>query len=182
MTVNGSTIGEGEDVAITATLFNPLPQNNNVSVSSDWPFYGLSMYDENWPPCAYYSPLELVVLEGNYSLSQMRETPTGPLFEDSCMESYTINSFNFQPDNDSVYVTGKSSESLNVSTYGPVDASVTVTTNGYWDNSSSIAYSPDYGSSGLGFLAAQHPFVPGVYTIAVGDEWGELVVFHLTVE
>jgi hypothetical protein len=181
MTVNGTTIGEGEDVAITATLFNSLSQNDNVSTSSNWPFYGLSIYNENWPPCAYYSPLELVVLKGSYSLSQMREIGTGPLFEDSCMESSSYISFDFQPNNDSAYVTGSYSVTGNVSTYGPVNASVTLTTNGYWDNSSSIAYPPEYGSSEYGFLAAQHPFVPGVYTIAIGDEWGELVVSHLTV-
>jgi hypothetical protein len=39
--------------------------------------------------------------------------------------------------------------------------------------------------AGLGqynFLAAQHSFVQGVYTVAVADEWGQLDVVHLTVE
>lgn len=183
MTVNGTTIGEGEDVTITATLFNPLLQNNNVSTTSNWPFYGLLMFNKNWPPCGYYSPIELVVLTGNYSSGQIRSMSTGGSPGLMCYEFTSYISFNFSPDSDSVYVTGIWSVSGNASTYGPVNASVTVTTNGYWDNSGSMAYSVAY--SGLGNynqFPAEHPFAEGVYTIAIGDEWGQLVVIHVTVE
>jgi hypothetical protein len=179
--VNGTTIGVGEALAITAIVFNPLPQNDNLSTSTDWPFHGLFMYNQNWPPCGYYPPFEVTVLAGNYSVSQLRSTGTEAVLGAACMESTTYTGFNFLTESNMVNVTGMYSEAAGPEVFGPVNASVTVTTNGYWDNSSSIAYPPAYGSSEYDFVAAQHSFVPGVYTIAVGDEWGELVVIHLTV-
>lgn len=182
VSVNGTTIHEGGNVAITATLVNTLDQNNNVSTSYKWPFYGLLMFNQNWPPCVYYSPFELVVLRGNYSSGQLIAMGPGGGPGYGCMEDWAISSFMFEPNSDLTYFTA-SWGVTRISTSGPVNTSVTVTTNGYWDNSSSLTYPTPY--AGLGqynFLAAQHSFVQGVYTVAVADEWGQLDVVHLTVE
>jgi hypothetical protein len=180
--VNGTTIKEGEDLAITATLFNTLNQNNKVSTTYKWPFYGLMMFSQSWPPCGIFSPLELLVLKGNFSSAQLMAM-SREYGSYACMEHTTYFYFIFAPNGDLVNVTGSYSVNGNVSTSGPIEASVRVTTNGYWDNTSGLSYPTTYVSSGnYDFLPAPHSFVQGVYTVAVADEWGQVDVIHLTVE
>jgi len=100
-----------------------------------------------------------------------------------CYEYENLRSFRFEPTSGLAYVASIYSETGSVSVAGPQSASVTVSTNGYWDNNTLLYLPSSYTSTGnYGFLKAQHPFVAGVYTIAVGDEWGQLVVFHVTVD
>ena len=184
VSVNGTTMAEGDDVAITATLFSsPIGQDNIVSPSDNWPVYGLLMFNQNFPPCLFHSPFELVVLKGDYSSSQLMAMGSTGTPAYTCMENTYVIGFTFAPNSTLARITSLYDVTDGISTYGPVNASVTVTTNGYWDNSSSMAYSVAY--SGLGNynqFPAEHPFVEGVYTIAIGDEWGQLVVIHITVE
>ena len=182
--VNGTTMAKGDEMAITATLFNsPIGQDNSIAPSYNWPIYGLLMFNQNFPPCQLYSPFELVVLKGNYTSDQLMAMgpPGTPSY--MCAETTNIIAFTFYPNSASTRVTGLYDVTDSISTYGPINASVTLATNGYWDNSSSLAYPVEY--SGLGdysFLSAQHPFIQGVYTVAVADEWGQLDIIHITVE
>jgi len=184
---NGTTIKVGQELAVTATLFNPLGQNYNISTNNHWSFNGLLMFSPTWPYCYFYSPFELLVLKGNFSVSGVISTAenigpnaTSGMF---CYEHKDYSSFRFEPTSGSVYVASRYSVTGNVSVIGPQNASVTVSTNGYWDNNTSLSYPSSYASTGnYAFLEAQHPFVEGVYTIAVGDEWGQLVVIHVTVD
>jgi len=182
LSVNGTTISEGENVSITATLFNTLNQSNEAYVSYNWPLRGLLMFSQSWPPCGYYSPVELMVLKGNYSLDQLKAMGPGGTPALGCMEDMAFTHFMFEPHSDSVNVTESWSVTGEVYTYGPVSASMTVATNGYWDLNGSLSYPTSY--AGLGhfdFLPAQHVFLPGVYTVATADEWGQMTVVHLTV-
>jgi hypothetical protein len=182
LSVNGTTINEGQNLAITATLLNVLGQNNSVAISDNWPIQGLLMFNNDWPPCYYYSPVELVVLKGNYTQSQLLAMGPGRSPNFGCFEDSVISHLKFEPNGDLVYVTSTYSVTGDISTYGPLNASVTVTTDGYWDNSINLIYPTPYASLGqYNFLAAQHSFVQGVYTVAVGDEWGQLDVVHLIV-
>ena len=183
LSVNGTDIREGENVTITATLLNTLSRNNNVSTNNDWPFYGLQMFNPSWPPCWVYSPFELVVLKGNFSLTQIEGMGPGGSPNVNCFDSQNYLYFVFEPDGDLVNVTISNLFGSGFQKLSPVNASVSVTTNGYWDNSSSLTYPTPYvGLGQYNFLAAQHSFVQGVYTVAVADEWGQLDVVHLTVE
>jgi hypothetical protein len=182
LSVNGTTISVGEKVAITATLFNTLNQSNEAYVSYNWPLHGLLMFSQSWPPCGYYSPIEMVVLKGNYSSDQLEAMGPGGTPGLMCMENTAFMHFVFEPSSDSVYVTDSYSVTGSVSTYGPVSASMTVATNGYWDLNSSLSYPTSYAGLGhFNFLPAQHAFVPGVYTVVIADEWGQLAVVHVTV-
>jgi hypothetical protein len=180
---NGTTIREGQNLAINATLFNTQSQSLLVSTTYDWPIAGLLMFSQNWPPCGYYSPLELIVLRGNFTPNELKAMGPGSTPGLGCFEHQDYVSFRFEPSSNVVYVTGSWSVTGNVSTHGPQRASITVTVNGYWDNGSSLNYPTSYVSSGdFDFLAAQHPFVKGVYTIAVADEWGQLSAIYVKVE
>ena len=189
VSTNGTTIRAGQELAVTATLFNPSGQDYNISTSSQWPFNGLLMFSQSWPFCYFYSPFELLVLKGNFSVSGVMLTvqsigpnTTSGMF---CFEESGYSSFRFEPSSDVVHVAGSFSVGGRSSTsvIGPQNASITLSTNGYWDNNTLLSYPSSYTSSGnYSFLQAGHPFVEGVYTIAVGDEWGQLAVIHITVE
>ena len=177
----------GQELAVTATLFNPSSQGYNITTGNRWPFNGLLMFSQTWPYCGFYSPIELLVLKGNFSVSGVIATAqtigpntTSGMF---CFEQGNYQNFRFEPSSDSVYVASRYSVTGNVSVIGPQNASLTVSTNGYSDNNTLLSYPSSYTSTGnYAFLEAQHPFVEGVYTIAVGDEWGQLVVIHVTVD
>jgi hypothetical protein len=188
VSTNGTTIKVRQELAISATLYNPLGQNYNISTNNLWPFNGLLMFSQTWPYCYFYSPIELLVLKGNFSVSGVISTAesigpntTSGMF---CFEHADYRSFRFEPSSDLVYVAGLFSILGNAPTsvVGPQNASITVSTNGYWENDTYLSYPSSFSSGNYSFLEAQHPFVEGVYTIAVGDEWGQLVVIHVTVE
>jgi len=57
------------------------------------------------------------------------------------------------------------------------------TTNGYWDLANQSQLNPPV----LGMQIPPRPpiptpFVPGAYTLAVSDEWGQAAVLHFTVK
>jgi len=188
VSTNGTTINVGQELAVTATLFNPSGQNYNVSASYNWPFNGLLMFGQSWPYCYYYSPIELLVLKGNFSASEVVSTAENigpkPTSGASCFEHEDYTSFRFEPSSDLVYVASLYSVTGNtpLPVAGPQNASITVSTDGYWDNNTTLAYPSSYASGNYSFLEAQHQFVEGVYTVAVADEWGQLAVIHVTVE
>jgi hypothetical protein len=176
--VNHTRLITGEKVAITAILFNTSDQKNNISVSYNFPFYGLGMWNENWPAC-WGSPFELIVLKGNFSSAALRAMGPGGVPGVTCYGGKGFTHFVFDPDGE--YLNQYAGTDL-LSYSGPVTASVTVTTNGYWDNGSRPTYPSSYcTTSGCGFLAAAHSFMLGVYTVAVADEWGQIDVVHIAV-
>ena len=184
ISVNGTTINEGEKLAITATIFNTLHSYSTVLPKDSWPFRGLLMFSGNWPPCEYHSPFEIVVLKGNYSGEQVRALDPGSVPEGTCKESWTIENLNFTANSDMVLVVARSISlpGYGIRTSGPVSVSITLTTNGYWVVSGLLSYPTSYGGGEYSYLPAPHPFTKGAYTIAVGDEWGQVDVVHLTVE
>lgn len=184
LSTNATVIHLGDRLAITANLHNDLNQTNEISVGYHWPFLGILMFNQNWPPCGIFSPLELVVLKGNYSTSEIVGMGPGSSPSYLCMEDTEYFSFSFAPSSSQSLVTGRYSESTSNETIGPYNTSLTVATNGYWIlNGSQPTYPTSY--SGLGnynFLPAPQSFAPGIYTVAVADEWGQLAIMHLTVE
>jgi hypothetical protein len=70
-------------------------------------------------------------------------------------------------------------------TFAPQSMSINFTAGGYWNllNISNQVFTPWIcpvcSSTGMSPTAA--PFTPGVYTVAVADEWGQTAVLHFTV-
>jgi hypothetical protein len=185
---NGTAFKVGQEVAVTAILFNPSGQSYNVTTVAQYPFNGLLMFNQNWAPCYYYSPVEILVLKGNFTASGVMATVSSigpnPATSLGCMENEDFRSFRFEPTSSLAFVAfNYSGTGSQVSVAGPQNASARVSTNGYWDNSTSLTYPASYASYGnYSYITAPHQFVKGIYTVAVGDEWGQLVVIHITVE
>ena len=64
-TINATNIAVGQSVNITLLIFNTLPNVNSVPASSDFAFQGVPV--AVWPPCYFDVPMEVVVLQGNYT-------------------------------------------------------------------------------------------------------------------
>ena len=168
-------ISVGQNLQVNLSLFNTLPRVNSVPASSDWPFQGVPV--AFWPPCYINLPVEAVVLKGNYTLQGLQSALTA-ILSGQCTLYANVDHVVFQP----------TSSQANMNTGTFYQLSVNFTTSGYW------TLPPNPGGNGLvpfnsvigpGQYPPEPPeatpFVPGVYTVAVCDEWGQAVVIHFTV-
>jgi hypothetical protein len=178
---NTTILNPGQRLNVIVSLFNTLASANTVATSGDWLFQGVSV--AMWPPCYYNMPVEAVVLKGNYTLQDLR-TVANVTFHTLCMESVTIDHATFQPSSSQATLTGIYGVSGANQTSGPFKLSANFTTSGYWDllNNSRQLNSPILGANQYPPLPpTATEFVPGVYTVAVADEWGQAVILHVVV-
>ncbi len=179
ISVNARTIARSQSIRINVSILNTLNETNIVSESDDWQFYGIPI--AMWSPCDYGLPAKMVILKGNYSLQDLSRV-ADISFPYGCMEGGSVDHVIFQPDSDRVNITGiMGTSTISNRTLGPYALELNFTSSGYWDllNLSMEVNSPILGM--YGSPPAYVPFVPGVYTIGVADEWGQAVVLHFTV-
>jgi hypothetical protein len=178
--INATGVSSGEGLAVTLSISNTLPTANNVSTSNDWAFQGVPV--ALWPVCYFSVPAEVAVLDGNYSANEL-PLLAGAKFQYGCAEGGPINQVIFQPNSDEANLTGYiCSLSCYTGPLGPYELSLNFTAHGYWDvqylaNSLNVPIIGELPPSQPYSL----PFVPGVYTVAVGDEWGQVDVLHFQV-
>lgn len=118
-------------------------------------------------PCGTSSfPFGVAIFQGDYTATDISaETPLvlyNPNELPPCAFIPAIIAYNFSPSSD--LAAEIVDHELN-SQAMPMNQSVTVTY--YW--------------TGSGQNVTKHDFKPGIYTVAAGDEWGNLVVVHFTV-
>jgi hypothetical protein len=168
---------------VALSISNTLPTVNDVSASNGWLFQGVPV--ALWPVCYGSMPAEVAVLEGNYTAGEL-PLLAGAEFSYQCAEGGNADHVIFQPNSDQVSLTGvMCSLSCDNDTLGPYRLSLNFTTDGYWD----VQYLANSGNVPIigeppGPPSSQPyslPFVPGVYTVAVGDEWGQVDVLHFQV-
>ena len=178
--INGSTITVGQRVNVSLSISNTLPAVNTVLPSNEWSFQGVPV--ALWPPCYFDLPAQAVVLKGNYSSKDLQSVANVPFGYD-CMEGVTIDHVIFQPSSDQVNLTGiYHGGTTENQTLGPFITELNFTTAGYW-NLTSLA--GEVNSPIIGEIQSTPPaytaFTPGVYTVAVADEWGQAAVLHFIV-
>jgi hypothetical protein len=172
---NATTIKVGQKLNIDISLFNSLPSAISMPASQDWPFKGVPV--ALWPACYGTTPAYAVVLKGNYTLQGV-ESVANITVSYQCMEGAGVDHVVFQPSSSQAYLTGSGFGP----SPGPYELSLNFTTGGYWDllNNSQQLNPPIIGQQNTPPIAT--PFTPGVYTLAVADEWGQAGVLHVTVE
>ena len=178
-TVNASSISVGQGLNISVSILNTLPVVNDISAAKDWSFQGIPI--ALWPACYFGLPAEAVVLQGNYSLQDLGSVASVH-FSYECMEAVAIDHVIFQPNSDQVNMTGVYDVTGSNGTMGPFRMADAFATAGYW-NLTSLAgqlNSPIIGE-GQPNPPVSIPFSPGVYTVAVEDEWGQTAILHVTV-
>lgn len=90
----------------------------------------------------------------------------------------------FQPRTSIANITASSCCSSGTFQAGPDNLSLNFTTSGYWDllNFTKQLNPPIIGPQYPPRPPVATPFVPGPYTVAVEDEWGQVALLHFTVE
>lgn len=158
MTLNATSILQGQSIEVTIGDSNVLNTTNTVTASSNWPLL-LSL-----GPCSPgIYPMGLAIFKGYYTSSNISTAESLKLYQPGAYACPTyvllIASYTFQPLSDMAIV-NVPNPSFNLS------MSAGVTADGYWA-----------GTSAKNFTA----FPPGTYTVAGGDEWGQLVILHFDV-
>ncbi len=175
---NSSVIPSQDAINISFSLWNALSKPNNFTTSNDWVVQGL----EAGPCQNFYSPIGIAVYRGYYdenNVSAANPLPIWAVVE--CIASYIFNgttivglplnysSYSLFPNSNVGYYEAYYTEynSQNIS-----EGWFPTTLGGY-----SIVYAS---SSGAGFnsLGSSQPYI---YTVAVGDEWGQLALLHFQV-
>jgi hypothetical protein len=120
---------------------------------------------------------------GNYTLQELPAV-ANIFFSVNCAGLAEIDHLVFQPHSSQANLTEFFPDANHANaTLGPFQLSLGFATSGYWDllNNSRELNPP---------VISEHPlvsptataFVPGVYTVAVSDEWGQAAVLHFTVK
>lgn len=192
-----------QNISIAVSLSDWRSTPINVSASNDWRINGFPV--AMWSECEGLEPVEFMVVRGNYSAAEVGSASANSSVYDAvrypfgCMEGGPVSYLEFQPESSVANLTGRfCAGECSPSSYSS-NLTSTFSVSGYWAypiNSSEAedAFTPpnpECMSSGvpdcIGFQYpevgpfAQHAFIPGPYTLAVADEWGQTVVLRFTV-
>jgi hypothetical protein len=180
LSTNSTELVVGQGLNVTLSIDNTLGSVNSVKPSNDWLMHGVPV--GLWPPCYFGLPAEAAVLQGNFSTRDI-SSAANITFSYICMEGVNVDHVVFQPNSDQVNLTGLYDVTSTNQTLGPFHMSLSFTTGGYWNlqNLSQQLNIPILGEQYPPRPPASVPFSPGVYTIAVGDEWGQVALIHVTV-
>jgi hypothetical protein len=173
ISTNGTSLSPDQSIEITASIFNTLPKPNNITANmKGYQFLGYHLFPD---PAGYWmSPYLFVVLNGSYTAQGLDGLGGRGWAENAfSMESSTPSSYLFGPSSESAAIaTYLCSASCQNTTVGPYHSSASVVVRGYW----TIPMRTD------SYPSPPKPFTPGVYTLAVEDEWGAVLVLHFTVQ
>jgi len=178
--VNSTQLEQGQSLEVSLSLTNTQPAYNVVPAASQWQFEGVPV--ALWPACYYLLPVQVVVVEGNFTAEQLHLL-ANTTSNYQCMEGGRINQVLFQPQSDQAHIAGNVCISnCYYETLGPYRLEFNFTTTGYWNLQAltSELNPPILGALAPGSLPSL-PFAPGVYTIGVADEWGQAAVLHVAV-
>jgi hypothetical protein len=129
-----------------------LATENKVDMASSWPIQGLGLY-----PCIINEPFGIAIMQGYYDAKSVSSATSLLLWAPgpwNCPnENFVADDYDFQPLGDLSYESKLA---------------------GFWTNN------PDT-MGNLIISGTFHNFIPGVYTVVGGDEWGAMVILHFTV-
>jgi hypothetical protein len=189
LSANSTVIPSGNPINISASLTNILSTYNNLNASIDWTLQSLSLGQCNYGgtldnPTKLFSPVALGIYSGFYDLNNISvatslpfwgtlECPVQMAFNDTQQIYYPLNitNYEFLPNNSSAYYSAYYNNGYNTSVgYGKFAA---------YDQDQADVYAVN-GSYYLGGNSLSSS-LPSVYTVAAGDEWGQLVLLHFQV-
>ena len=195
--INSTKLAEGQRLNLSIALLNTLPAPNNITTSNDdWTMHGFPV--AIWPPCSLNLPVEFDILAGNYYYGQIQAM--NPTYENAtayaCADSYSVQYVAFQAESDHVNLTGLVgvNNHFHSRMVGSYDLATNFTVSGYWWYPITSADQGDLNTPVPGSAPAQFTFQypevsptdymsfkSGTYTLVVGDEWGQMILLHFTV-
>ena len=161
LSLASSTYKPGDRVSITIGENNVLTTENDIPAAGMWPARGL-----NVGPCGKLNyPFGISILQGDYDAQSMASITPLQLYDPNAVYNCPmilagITSYDFQPSSDAAAIdTGTESEPISIS------MTTEITPAGFW----------------AGNPATFNNFLPGIYTVVGGDEWGISVILHFTI-
>ncbi len=205
LSINSTLVRVGQSLEFNVTVYNTLDRLNSIPTSAHWLFRGIPV--ALWPDClatnsdvvsnpggnrtVYFltTPADVAVLKGYYTIENISNIanvfiPSQLCYDGAGVMDHVI----FQSESSIANVTGitdsLASPRPSNQTNGPYQLSNTYTATGYWNLTASAAQMNPAIIIAPGYT---HPpsttlFVPGVYTVAVDDEWGQSVLLHFEVD
>jgi hypothetical protein len=161
LSLNSTTYHPGEQISVTINEKNIFPIRNKIHGADKWPVEGLTL-----SPCGTHYPFGISILQGYYEAESIGTVSPLQLFDPNAFYSCPIVLaaiyYTFEPWSDTAAIyTGHGSEPYSTNMTAEVTAS------GFWTGSRPSATFSN--------------FIPGIYTVVGGDEWGALVILHFTV-
>ena len=156
-------LGVGDRIGITIRESNTRFVTNRVQTGPGWRIRGLSLGE------CVNSPIGFAIFQGNYTEDTISAASPLQLYEPifECPALYYVSSYRFAPASDFVEVVGNCISNpcprMNMEGIGLFA--------GWWNYSITPAYIPP----------SFQQFSAGAYTVAGGDEWGDLLILHFTV-
>ena len=101
--VNSTSLRVGQSLHITVSLFNSLSETNEIFIPTGPPLGDFKVQGfpiAMWGGCLFPEPVQFVIVQGNYSLSDLEQLSTNSSSPSLvCMEGGTVNQLAFQPNN-----------------------------------------------------------------------------------
>lgn len=171
ISINATSLDPTERIELTASLTNTLANSNNVTAADCYKFLG---YHLDPSPAGYWEgPYLFVVLNGSYSAESVVGLGGNGSAESGFSAEYArVWSYRFGPMSNSAVLSAEvCTASCSNGTLGPYPSSASVTVRGYWSMPVKTSSYP----------RPPNALAPGVYTVAVEDQWGSVLVLHFTV-
>lgn len=177
--INATQLLVGERLGVSVSLSNLNDSTTTILVSNQWQFHGVPV--AVWPVCDTWLPVQVDILDGNYSVQQIPSIANATI-NYTCEAGIAVRQVAFFPSSEDANITGIGLQSPN-QTAGSFHLIFNFTGSGYW-NLSLLSKEPNPPILGAqsSIDLVQTPFSPGVYTIAVADEWGQAVILHFVVK
>ena len=166
----------GGSVNVSVFEYNTLSKVNNVSAASDW---ALSAFADWGCPQSSSAPIAFALYEGRYTTTNISGATALPLtppgFGGGCPER-DYASFTFNPESATMTATLRMGSATASQVSSAMSMSTSMIIHGFY----STTLTQRIGPNGSSFPALIH-FTSGEYTVAGGDEWGDLVLSYLEV-
>ncbi|MDG6914903.1 MAG: hypothetical protein JRN58_04080 [Nitrososphaerota archaeon] len=166
LSVNSTTIPSEDAISVNASVVDARPTPVNVSASSVWPISGLTSGVCDFGP----GPVGIAFFRGYYGENNVSGAEAIDIWPPiACPASDVLNatSFEFLPHSDAANYSGYFGSYAN-------------STKGVSSTRATVGASP-YAANGTGFYYSLDSALPATYTLAAGDEWGQLVLLHFDV-
>jgi hypothetical protein len=164
LSLDATTYKVGQEITITIDEQNTRSTANNIAATQNWPLAKLAV-----GPCGTLNyPFGMAVYKGYFSSDDVVAAAPVTLYDPGATYHCPlilagITAYNFKASSDTADIIGACTPNLCI----PDMAMQTgIPVKGYWTTGSHVNF---------------NNFDPGIYTVAGGDEWGNLVVLHFTI-
>lgn len=163
LSIDSTTYQPGQQISISITEKNTLATKDSIEAANAWFVQGSSMGG----PCVANYPFGISILQGYYDMTNVSSITPLNLYDPNmpwnCPLILAISAYNFQPlsDTAAIYPYDNPLPPESILMTGKVSYT------GYW--------------AGNPPTATFINFTPGIYTVVGVDEWGALVILHITV-